>query len=154
MQVKRHYVTVGKRRVHFRTVGAGPPVLLLHQSPQSSAAMMPLADKLKSKHCVIAPDSPGFGLSDPLPTETPTIEDIADALAEFTETIQLPPATVIGVHTGAAIGLEFGLRYPEKVTFLIPDGLALFTEEESEDILQHYLPPFIPSWDGSLVSHR
>ena len=149
MRVKRHYVSVGERRVHFRSAGAGPAVLLLHQSPQSSAAMIPLAEKLKSKHCVIAPDSPGFGLSDPLPMETPTIEDIADALDEFTDAIQLPPATVIGVHTGAEIALEFGLRYPEKVTFLILDGLALFTEQESEDILEHYLPPFTPRWDGS-----
>ena len=147
--IKRHYIKVGERRVHFRSAGAGPIALLLHQSPQSSTAMLPLAEKLKSRYCVIAPDSPGFGLSDPLSMEAPTIEAIADALAEFTDAIQLPPAAVIGVHTGAEIALEFGLRYPEKVNFLILDGLALFTKEESEDILQHYLPPFIPSWDGS-----
>ena len=147
--IKRHYVTIGNRRVHFRSVGVGPVVLLLHKSPQSSAAMMPLAEKLMFRYCVIAPDSPGFGLSDPLPMKAPTIEAIADALDEFTDAVQLPPATVIGVHTGAEIALEFGLRYPERVNFLILDGLALFTEVESEDILQHYLPPFTPRWDGS-----
>ena len=148
-RIKRHYLNLQGRRVHFRTGGAGPVVLLLHQSPQSSAAMMPLAEKLVSRYCVVAPDSPGFGLSDPLPTEVPTIEDIADALDEFTGAIQLPPAAVMGVHTGAEIALEFGLRYPEKVSLLMLDGLALFTEAESEDILEHYLPPFNPGWDGS-----
>lgn len=147
--IKRHYVNVQGRRVHFQSGGAGPVVLLLHQSPQSSTAMLPLAEKLVSRYCVIAPDSPGFGLSDPLPMETITIEDMAHALDEFTTAVQLPPAAVVGVHTGAEIALEFGLRFPDKVDFLILDGLALFNEEESADILERYLPPFIPDWDGS-----
>ena len=149
MGIRRHYVKIGRRRVHFRAGGEGPVALLLHQSPQSSTAMMPLAEKLRSRYCVVAPDSPGFGLSDPLAVETPTIEDIADALDEFAAALGLPEATVIGVHTGAEIALEFALRYPERVGFLILDGLALFTAEESEDILRHYLPPFTPRWDGS-----
>lgn len=148
-QIKRHYINVQGRRVHFRSGGTGPVVLLLHQSPQSSAAMLPLAEKLVSGYCVIAPDSPGFGLSDPLTMTTQTIEDIAHALDEFTTAIQLPPAIIIGVHTGAEIALEFGLRFPEKTDFLILDGLALFNEEESAEILEHYLPPFMPDWDGS-----
>ena len=148
-QIKRHYINVQGRRVHFQSGGAGPVVLLLHQSPQSSAAMLPLAEKLVSRYCVIAPDSPGFGLSDPLPMETITIEDMAHALDEFTTAVQLPPAAVVGVHTGAEIALEFALRFPDKVDFLILDGLALFNEEESADILEYYLPPFMPDWDGS-----
>ena len=148
-RIKRNYINVQGRQVHFRSGGTGPVVLLLHQSPQSSAAMLPLAEKLVSRYCVIAPDSPGFGLSDPLKMTTQTIEDMAHALDEFTTAIQLPRATVIGVHTGAQIALEFGLRFPEKTDFLILDGLALFNEEESADILEHYLPPFIPDWDGS-----
>ena len=148
-RIKRHYINVQGRRVHFQSGGAGPVVLLLHQSPQSSTAMLPLAEKLVSRYCVIAPDSPGFGLSDPLPMETITIEDMAHALDEFTTAVQLPPAAVVGVHTGAEIALEFALRFPGKVDFLILDGLALFNEEESAEILEHYLPPFMPDWDGS-----
>ena len=148
-RIKRHYINMQGRRVHFQSGGAGPVVLLLHQSPQSSTAMLPLAEKLVSRYCVIAPDSPGFGLSDPLLMETITIEDMAHALDEFTTAVQLPSAAVVGVHTGAEIALEFALRFPDKVDFLILDGLALFNEEESADILKHYLPPFIPDWDGS-----
>ena len=148
-EVKRYYINVQGRWVHFQSGGAGPVVLLLHQSPQSSTAMLPLAEKLVSRYCVIAPDSPGFGLSDPLPMETITIEDMAHALEEFTTAVQLPPAAVVGVHTGAEIALEFALRFPDQVDFLILDGLALFNEEESADILEHYLPPFKPGWDGN-----
>jgi len=146
--IRRHYVILGQRRVHFRSAGNGPVVLFVHQSPQSSTAAIPLMEKLKANFCVIAPDSPGFGLSDPLSADTSTIEDIAYALNQFTDTIELPIAAVIGIHTGAEIALEYALRYPYKTNLLILDGLPLFTEE-SADILQHYLPAFIPSWDGS-----
>ena len=149
-RIKRHYINVRGRRVHFRAGGAGPVVLLLHQSPQSSAALLPLAEKLAPDYCVLVPDSPGFGLSAPLPLQEVTIEDIADSLNEFVEAVQAPaPMAVFGVHTGAEIALEFGLRYPDKVGFLVLDGLGLFNEAERTDILQHYLPPFVPAWDGS-----
>ena len=109
-QIKKHYINVQGRRVHFRSGGVGPVMLLLHQSPQSSRTMLPLAEKLVSRYCVIAPNGPGFGLSDALPMQAPTIEDIADALHEFTDAVKLPPATIIGVHTGAGQGSAHHLR--------------------------------------------
>lgn len=147
-----HYQKVGKRQVHFRSGGEGPPLLILHQSPQSSSAIIPLAQTLIDDYCVVAPDSPGFGLSTPLEEEEPGIEEFADALAEFTEAISLPKATVVGTHTGAEIAFEFAHRYPDKVNLLLLDGFPLFTEEESEDILAHYLTPFLPRWDGGRLT--
>ena len=43
IQIKKHYINVQGRRVHFRSGGVGPVMLLLHQSPQSSRTMLPLA---------------------------------------------------------------------------------------------------------------
>ena len=34
--ITRHGCRVGGRWLHYRRLGAGPPVLLLHQTPQSS----------------------------------------------------------------------------------------------------------------------
>ncbi|MGI9229144.1 MAG: alpha/beta fold hydrolase, partial [Gammaproteobacteria bacterium] len=147
--LNRHYVAVDKRLVHYRTGGNGPPVLILHQSPQSSTAVVPLAEKLSRDFTVIAPDTPGFGLSGPLPIAEPSIEDFADALAVFLDSIAAPPLAVTGTHTGAEIALELALRHPDKVQLLLLDGLPLFTQQESADILAHYLPDFTPQWDGS-----
>jgi tRNA (guanine-N1)-methyltransferase len=50
-----------------RIVGSGPPVLLLHPSPQSGAFSLPMARRLAPDFTAIALDTPGYGLSDPLP---------------------------------------------------------------------------------------
>ena len=40
--ITRHYLTIKGRRVHYRRVGKGPPLLMIHQSPRSSAEYEPL----------------------------------------------------------------------------------------------------------------
>jgi hypothetical protein len=40
--VSRHFATLGETQVHYRRAGLGPAVLLLHQSPSSSAELVPL----------------------------------------------------------------------------------------------------------------
>ncbi len=37
-EITRHFMTVGTRQVHYRRAGSGPPVVLLHPSPNSGAA--------------------------------------------------------------------------------------------------------------------
>ena len=89
--VTRHFVRIGDREVHYRRAGQGPPFVLLHVSPQSSAfvlpAMMPLADR----HTLIALDTPGYGESDPLRNSAPAMADYADALIETLAALGLDP---------------------------------------------------------------
>ena len=46
MRLRRLFVDVAqgarRRRVHLRVAGEGPPLLLVHQSPRSSAEWLPL----------------------------------------------------------------------------------------------------------------
>src|SRR5690606_14285730 len=81
MTITRHFVTVGKRRIHYRKAGSGPPLLMVHQSPRSSAEYEPLMTKWAQHFTCIAPDTPGFGQSDPLPGD-PDINDFSTALME------------------------------------------------------------------------
>lgn len=149
--VTRHFVTVGTRQVHYRRAGSGPPVLLLHQSPKTSADMLPMLEVM-APHCtVIAPDNPGYGLSDALPV-LPTLadmDDFADALAGFLDALGLPQVAVYGFHTGAAIGTRLAARHAARVTALAANGVLLTTEEERRDFRARYLPAFAPAWDGS-----
>ena len=64
--LERHVCRVGDGWLHYRRMGRGPAVLLLHQTPQSSQTLEPLM-RLLAPHCTaIAVDTPGFGQSDPL----------------------------------------------------------------------------------------
>ncbi len=147
--VRRQFVQVGERRVLLRHAGSGPAVVLVHQSPQSSISLLPWFDLLAARHAVFAPDTPGFGLSDPLPLAQPTIPDLAAALGRLLDVLGLQRVLLYGVHTGAAIAARLAHDQPQRVAALVCDGLSAFTAAERQPLLDGYLPPFEPSWDGT-----
>lgn len=148
-RIERRFVRVGDRDVHVRIAGAGPAVLLVHQSPQSSAALVPMIEALADEHLVIAPDTPGFGHSEPMGRAQPTIDDFASNLAALLAALGLERVAAWGVHTGASIATRLALLDPGRVALLVTDGLARFTEAERRPMLARYLPPFEPAWDGT-----
>ncbi|MEO0682951.1 MAG: alpha/beta hydrolase, partial [Pseudomonadota bacterium] len=133
----------------MRLIGAGPPVLLLHASPRSSASLVPLAERLGGRLTCILPDTPGFGLSPPLRMARPEAGDFADVLLETAEALGLGPMPVYGTHTGAALAAAAVLRAPARVTAAVLDGFALFDPAEQAEILSSYLTPFRPALDGT-----
>lgn len=83
MEITRHFVDVGPRRVHYRRCGHGPVLLMVHQSPRSSKEYEALMHVCGVHFTCIAPDSPGFGQSDALPDPVATIDDFADAVVDL-----------------------------------------------------------------------
>ena len=151
---ERRFVTVGSRQVHYRRGGSGPAAVLLHASPLSSASVLPLARSLASRFTVIALDTPGYGLSDPLPVAEPRIADYADALVETLAALGVDHCVVYGFHTGAAIGLDLAARHPGRVATAVLEGVLVLTEEERVDLLANYACWFAPAWDGThLIAH-
>jgi haloalkane dehalogenase len=152
IDVRRHYVTLtgrwGERQVHYRRAGSGPTVLLLHQSPQSSREMAPLMQQWGRHFTLIAPDTPGYGQSDPLGPDEVPLEDFADAVVEFADAIGLRRFGIYGFHTGGSIGSLVAHRHPSRVAALASNGYILLTEAERGHMLAVYLPPLVPRWDG------
>ena len=68
MKMLRAYANLASGvQMHYRIAGSGPPVILLHPSPQSSRFSVPMALRLAKNFTAIAVDTPGYGQSDPLP---------------------------------------------------------------------------------------
>ena len=151
--IQRRFVTVtgrwGRRQVHCRVGGTGPLLLLLHQSPQSSRELLPLLRQWSDRFTVVAPDSPGYGLSDPLGVDEATLGDFAEATVEFLDEIGAGSFCIYGFHTGGMIGLALADQYPERVLGLACNGVVVPTPPELAAILAGYLPAFEPRWDGS-----
>ena len=154
---QRHFVTVrgrfGTRQVHFRRGGQGPVVLLLHQSPQSSLEMEPLIAAWGQTFTLIAPDSPGYGWSQPLqragqPAATASIDDLAAATLELADALRLGRFGIYGFHTGASIGVALADACPKRVAAVAANGLVVLTADERAAMLRDYLPPVVPRWDG------
>lgn len=149
MSVRRAYVTVGNRQVHYRHAGAGPPVVLLHESPRSSRSVVWLVEALADRFEAIALDTPGYGGSDRLASSAPEVADYASATAEALAALGLDRVALYGVHTGAAIALELADIEPERISGVVLDGLPLFTDAERAERLARYAPAFAPRDDGA-----
>lgn len=147
-EIERRFVAVAGRVVHYRWAGTGPPLLLLHQSPTSSAEMASQIALFARDFTVVAPDTPGYGLSDPLPLEQPEMEDYADALAALLDALGLARTGVYGTHTGAMIAAEFGRRFPARTSLVVLDGYVVLTEAERDDLLASYFVDMPPEPDG------
>jgi pimeloyl-ACP methyl ester carboxylesterase len=145
MEITRHFVDVGSRRVHYRRAGKGPPLLMAHQSPRSSAEYEPLMRQWAEHFTCIAPDTPGFGQSDPLPIENPTIDDFADAMLGFLDAVGLERVGGYGFHSGGIILVTVLRKQPQRFSALAIGGYAIWTPEEMAVFGQSYLPPFRPS---------
>lgn len=80
MPVIRHRtIRVADINIFVREAGdpARPTLVLLHGFPSSSRYYLRLMDRLADRWHVVAPDYPGFGLSDPLPG-SPTFDRLAE----------------------------------------------------------------------------
>jgi len=149
LRIRRHFVHVGSRRVHYRRAGSGPPLIVLHASPTSSQAMSAHILALARRFTVIALDTPGYGRSDALPLETPAIEDYADALADTLKALGIRRTLVFGRHTGACIAMALAARAPAMVEAVWVDGYPVLDAAARARYLGDYLHTVSPSWDGA-----
>lgn len=107
--------------LHVRVIGTGKPVLLLHGFPDSSLGFRELCEALAAQGFrAIAPDLPGYGLSDkPLGLEpyrsSAVLADLA-ALARWTGHEQV---AVIGHDWGGTLSYCFASEHPELVSRLV-----------------------------------
>ncbi len=149
MTIRRGYVTASFGQMHYRYAGRrGAPVLvLLHQTPSSSAMYEPLMQQLSGEFRLLAPDSPGMGGSDAMPGKL-TIAGLADGIAEFLDELGAEHYYLFGHHTGASIAVQLAATNPRQVKAMALSGAPLL-----DDTLRQALPaaaePFPVADDGA-----
>ncbi len=137
-------------QIHYREAGHGSPLLLLHPSPLSSAALLPQLQILAPLARCIAWDTPGYGASDPLPQswQQDSLTPYVAAVSGFLDALGLDQALIYGSATGAQIAIEFSKTHPERCSGLLLENVALFSEEECAQIVDGYFPDLTPRADG------
>ncbi len=134
--IRRGYVDLGARwngcQLHYRTAGRAqgrvPALILLHQTPSTSAMYEPLLRVLGRQFWVIALDTPGFGESDALDGAF-SISRAASALAAAARLLGAEPAAWFGHHTGAALALQVAHDFPGQVERLMMSGPCLLDSD-------------------------
>lgn len=139
----------GTVQTHYRTAGEGTPLVVLHPSPMSSAFMVPVIDTVSDLCRVLAPDTPGYGATDPLPQPGDDLSPYVDWLRAFVDALGLDEFVLYGSATGAQIAIEFGHAYPGRLKHLLLDNAVHFTDAERADIMANYFPDIAPRDDGS-----
>ena len=150
--IERHFITTGKRQMHVRRAGKGPPLVMLHQSPLSSADLVPVMQGLAGDFTCLAFDTAGYGHSDPLadpPQDGPEIADYAEAIVEALDAIGVQRFLLYGNHTGGCIAAELARRHPGRVAACALDGYVIFSPDEQRDLTANYTPSLAPRWDAT-----
>lgn len=143
--MKKGFITLSTgQQFHYRSVGDGAPLIMLHSSPQNSEALMPAA-QVFAQHChCIALDTPGYGLSDAMDIQTPNITDYAENIIAAIDELGLKNFCLYGAATGSQIAIEIGKRYPQRVKFLMLDSNGHVSDEHCARILKGYFPSVKP----------
>ena len=134
--------------VHFRTVAvddvtvfyreAGPKdapnVLLLHGWGASSFMFRDLIPVLATKYHVVAPDLPGFGLTEAPPRDRFKYDfaHLAAVIDRFTEVEHLDRYAVYVFDYGAPTGYRLALQHPDRVTAIISQNGNAYAEGLSQ----------------------
>src|SRR5438552_7607772 len=113
--VRRAFVRVGDGEIHYAEEGAGPPVLLLHQTPRSWDEYRDVLPLLGERFRAIAMDTIGFGDSSKPPLGDDSIERWAEIAASLLDALEIERAAVVGHHTGAVLAVEIAAAVPERV---------------------------------------
>lgn len=137
-------------QIHYRELGEGSPVVMLHASPLSSEFMLaPMQALAAAGHRAIAIDTPGYGQSDPLSAPPQSLNDYAQALLSGIDAIGIDRFGLYGTATGAQLALAIARHAPQRVTRLALDNCALFTDAQVAAWEDRYFPDLAPRMDGS-----
>lgn len=144
--VRRAYAAGRFGQLHYRIArpeqdtgphAGKPPLVCLHLSPMSGRIYEVFASAMGADRMVIAPDTPGFGDSDP-PPAAPTIDDYAAAMGELLDALGLRGVDVMGYHTGSETATALALARPDQVRKLVLISAPIFTADELAEFRAHY----------------
>jgi len=131
--ITRSYVDGRWGQMHVRIAGspASPALLMLHPTPKSGWIYERLMQALGVGRTTVAPDTAGYGASDPPPAPV-SIEDHAEAMFDLVDRLAAggrigdTMVDVLGYHTGSSIAVAMAGLRPERVRRVILVSTAAY----------------------------
>jgi pimeloyl-ACP methyl ester carboxylesterase len=154
--------------IFYREAGdpAKPTLLLLHGYPSSSHMFRHLIPKLSDGYHVVAPDLPGFGLTDQPPTTEfkYTYDNIASLIDKLLHAIKVEKYALYIFDYGGPIGYRLALKHPDCITAIVAQSANAYLEglndggwnaiskywkdqsQENRDALRMFVKPETTKW--------
>jgi pimeloyl-ACP methyl ester carboxylesterase len=134
--IRFRHADVDGFNVFYREAGTPgkPKLLLLHGYPSSSHMFRDLIPLLAERFHIVAPDLPGFGLSD-MPSRDSfnyTFDNIANVIDRFTEVVGFDRYIVYVFDYGAPTGFRLAVKHPERIAGIISQNGNAYVEGLSD----------------------
>lgn len=146
-------------RIHYRRMGKGPGMVLLHGFPQTGHMWRKVLPALAERFTVVAPDLRGYGGSD-RPAVGYDKRSMAADIAEVIQTLGIGPVVLVGHDRGARVAHRFALDHPSVLTHLVLLDIAptydIFEQmdQRSARTRWHWLFHLVPDLPEALVAGR
>ena len=123
----------------------GTPILCLHHTGGSGRVFEPFLALAGRDRSVYAPDTPGFGESDPPPAR-PAVADYAAAIGDFLDSMRFRQIDVLGFQAGSLFAAELAIARPKQIRRVVMVSVPILNDSERDAFRRGAL---LPSEDGS-----
>ena len=119
-------------KIHYRVMGSGPALLLLHGFPESGTLWRGIWDKLATSYTLVIPDLPGSGKT--LLDQGTSISQMAEGIKVLLDAEGIDKAVIAGHSMGGYVALSLAHLYPEKIAGLSLVHSSPLADDEEKKI--------------------
>lgn len=133
-----HYTQLPEGSIHHLQLGEPsepsgpgerPPLVLVHGASGGAANWFRMFGHLSKNHRILAPDLPGFGLSDRRPLNPPLGTQSAHTLRDWLDALGIDRVRMVGTSFGGLAAVRFAQHFPARVERLVMIDAAGATGE-------------------------
>ena len=137
-------VAVNGMDMYYEVSGEGPPLVILHGAYMNIPSMGEIIPMLAETHTVYALEFQGHGRTTDIDRPI-TYPNLADDVAAFMDAVELETADVFGYSMGAAAGLQFAIRHPDRIDRLVAASVA-YDAEGWQPAFRDFIPEMVPEF--------
>jgi pimeloyl-ACP methyl ester carboxylesterase len=140
LQAGDHEAEVNGIRLHYRVVGSGTPLVLLHPFGACIQIWAPFLDQLAGQYQVMLIDMRGHGRSTN-PSHRFTHRQSAEDVLRLLDQLKIEQVVAIGLSSGAMTLLHVATQQPQRVRAMVLVSAADSFPESARVIMRHSASP-------------
>jgi len=118
------FIELPDHRLHYLQYGSGSVIVYLHGLSFDSRMWKPQYEFFRHEYMTIGLDFRGHGFSD-APDIQYSIDTYLQDISALLNALHVQSAFLIGLSMGGAVGVEFALKFPQRVNGLVLASSAL-----------------------------
>jgi proline iminopeptidase len=150
-KIEEGFVDVGAVFIHYRALGTGEPLLILHGGPGASQDyLLPYLIPLAKTNRLVFIDERGSGKSTKLDDPSGyTVENMAVDVEAVRRALQLGRISLLGHSYGGVLAQAYALKYQENLTHLILAS-TFHSTRQLNDVFKRMLAAMTPELRGRI----